>query len=143
MRKKITSAVFLSLQKMKSRNIEFPLENINTIALRPSEIKGRILYSLPLIESLIKKYKLTVLLPEHQDAKYFRRLRAKIIRYPEKSGPIGIYRLKNKIKQPFDLLIDLNGVNTHVFSFLLKKPIVASIHEAPGVNIRREHIRNQ
>jgi len=135
MRKKITSAVFLLWTKMKTKRIEFPLENINTIALRPSETNGETLYSLPLVESLTKKSKLTVLLPDGQDAKYFRRLRARIIHYPEKSGPIGIYRLRNSIKQTYDLLIDLNGVNTHVFSYLLKKPIVASIHDGPGVNI--------
>ncbi len=135
MRKKMTSAVFLLLNRMTSKKIEFPLENVSTIALRPSEIKGETLYSLPLIESLSKKHKLSVLLPDGQDAKYFRRLRPKIIRYNEKSGPIGMYRLKNSIKQIYDLFIDLNKTNIHVFSYLLKNPTVASIHEVPGVNI--------
>jgi len=135
MRNKITSSVLLLWHKMKSRKIEFPLENITNIALRPSEIKGETLYSLPLIEALQKKYKLTVLLPDNQDAKYFRRLRVNIISYPRKSGLIAIYKLKKKIRQPFDLVIDLNGENSHVFSYLLKNPTVASIFEAPGVNI--------
>jgi len=135
MRKKMTSAVFLLLNRMTSKKIEFPLENVNTIALRPSEIKGETLYSLPLIESLSKKHKLSVLLPDGQDAKYFRRLRPNIIRYQEKSGPIGMYRLKNSIKQIYDLFIDLNKTNIHVFSYLLKNPTVASIYEVPGVNI--------
>jgi hypothetical protein len=135
MRNKITSSVLLLWHKMRSEKIEFPLENIKRIALRPSEAKGETFYSLPIVESLQKKYKLTVLLPEDQDAKFFRRLRVKIIRYPGKLGLIGIYRLKKKINQSFDLLIDLNRENSHVFSYLLKNPIVASIFEAPGVNI--------
>ncbi len=135
MRKKLNSVVFPLLNKITSKKIEFPLENINTIALRPSTIKGEALYSLPLVESLSKKHKLYVLLTEDQDAKYFRRLRTKIIRYPEKSGPIGMYRLRNKIKNTYDLLIDLNETNIQVFSYLLKNPIVASINEVPGVNI--------
>lgn len=132
---KTTSSVLLMLHKMKSKEIEFPLSNIKRIALRPSEVKGETLYSLPLVESLSKKHKLSVLLPDEQDAKYFRRLRTKIIRYPEKSGPIGMYRLRNNIKDNYDLLIDLNETNIQVFSYLLKNPIVASINEVPGVNI--------
>jgi hypothetical protein len=120
---------------MKSKKIEFPLENITNIAIRPSEVQGETLYSLPIIGTLQKKYKLTVLLPDDQDLKYFRRLGTKIISYPRKLGPIAIYKLKNKIRQPFDLLIDLNKENSHVFSYLLKNPTVASIFEAPGVNI--------
>ena len=135
MRNKITSSVLLLWHKMRSRKIEFPLENVKSIALMPSEIKGETLYSLPIIETLQKKYKLIVLLPDDQDLKYFRRLRTKIINYPRKLGPIAIYKLKKNIKEPFDLLIDLNGVNSHVFSYLLKNPTVASIFEAPGVNI--------
>jgi hypothetical protein len=135
MLKKLNSIVFPLLNKIQSKKIEFPLENLNKIVLRPSEIKGEALYSLPLLESLSKKHKLSVLLPEEQDAKYFRRLRAKIIRYPGKSGPIGMYRLRNKIKDSYDLFIDLNETNIQVFSYLLKNPIVASINEAPGVNI--------
>ncbi len=135
MLKKLNSFVFPLLNKIQSKKIEFPLENIKTIALRPSEIKGETLYSLPLLESLSKKHKLSVLLPDEQDAKYFRRLRTKIIRYPKKSGPIAMYRLRNKIKNSYDLLIDLNETNIQVFSYLLKNPIVASINEAPGVNI--------
>ncbi len=135
MRNKITSSLLLFLHKMKSRKIDFPLENITRIALRPSEVKGETLYSLPIAESLKKKYQLTVLLPDNQDARYFRRLRAKIVNYPRKSGPIAIYRFRKTINQSFDLLIDLNEENSHVFSYLLKNPIVASIFEVPGVNI--------
>jgi hypothetical protein len=135
MRKKLNSVIFTLLNKMTTKKIEFPLENIKTIALRPSTIKGETLYSLPLVESLSKKNKLSVLLPNGQDAKYFRRLRPKIIRYPEKSGPVGMYRLRNTIKDSYDLLIDLNETNIQVFSYLLKNPIVASINDVPGVNI--------
>jgi hypothetical protein len=135
MRIKITSKVFLFFHKTKSKKIEFPLKNIKKIALRPSETKGECLYTLPLVESLAKKFKLVVLLNDNQDAKYFRRLRAKIINYPDKLGLVGMYRLKNILKQTFDLLIDLNETNTNVFSFILKEPIVASIHDVPGVNI--------
>ncbi|MBN1695145.1 hypothetical protein JW879_07085 [candidate division WOR-3 bacterium] len=135
MLKKLNSVVFPLLNKMSTKKIEFPLENLNTIALRPSEIKGETLYSLPLVESLSKKHKLSVLLPDNQDVKYFRRLRAKIIRYPAKSGPIGMYRLRNNIKDSYDLFIDLNETDIQVFSYLLKNPIVASINEVPGVNI--------
>ncbi len=133
--KKLNSVVFPLLNNIQSKKVEFPLENINKIALRPSEIKGETLYSLPLVESLSKKHKLSVLLPDEQDAKYFRRLRAKIIRYPGKSGPIGMYRLRNNIKDSYDLLVDLNETNIQVFSYLLKNPIVASTNEVPGVNI--------
>jgi hypothetical protein len=135
MRNKITSEVFLFLHKTKSKKIEFPLKNIKTIALLTSEIKGEILYSLPLVESLAKKFKLAVLLNDNQDAKYFKRLRVNIINYPERSGLIGMYRIKNSIKQTYDLLIDLNGTNTKFFSFILKGPVVASIYDVPGVNI--------
>jgi hypothetical protein len=135
MRNKITSSLLLLWHKMRSKKIEFPLENITSIALRPSEVRGETLYSLPLVETLQKKYKLAVLLPDDQEVKYFRRLRAKIISYPRKSGPIAIYKLQKTIRQSFDLLIDLNGENSHVFSYLLKNPIVASIFETPGVNI--------
>ncbi len=135
MLKKVNSIVFPLLSKMKSKKIHFPLENKNTIALRPSEVNGETLYSLPLVESLSKKHKLSVLLPEGQDAKYFRRLRPTIIRYNEKSGPIGMYRLRKTIKTTYDLLIDLNETDILVFSYLLKNPIVASIYDIPGVNI--------
>lgn len=135
MKNKITSSVFLLWHKMKSGKIEFPLENIKRIALRPSENKGETLYSLPLIEALKKEYKLTVLLPEERDAKYFRRLRVKVIRYPQKSGLVAVKRLRNRIKYTYDLLIDLNRKNSHVFSYVLKNPVIASIFEAPGVNI--------
>ena len=135
MLKKLNSFVFPLLSKISSKKIAFPLENIKTIALRPSEIKGETLYSLPLLESLSKKHKLSALLPDEQDVKYFRRLRVKIISYPEKSGPIGMYRLRNKIKDSYDLFIDLNETNIQIFSYLLKNPIVASINDKPGVNI--------
>ena len=135
MLKKLNSVVFPLLNKISSKKIEFPLENITTIALRPSTTNGETLYSLPLVESLLKKHKLSILLPDEQDVEYFRRLRVKTIRYPEKSGPIGMYRLKKDIKDRYDLLIDLNETNIHVFSYLLKNPIVASINEVPGVNI--------
>ncbi len=135
MRKKITSSIFRILNRISSKKIEFPLENISRIALRPSEVKGELLYCLPLIESLSKKKKLSLLLPEGQDAKYFRRLRPKIIRYQEKSGPIGMLFLRNSIKEKYDLFIDLNEKNIHVFSYILKNPTVASIYEGPSVNI--------
>lgn len=135
MLRKLNSVVFPLLNKISMKKIEFPLENIDTIAFRPSTNEGETLYSLPLIESLSKKHKLSILLPDEQDAKYFRRLRVRIIRYPEKSGLIGMHRLRNSIKDRYDLLIDLNETNIHVFSYLLKNPIVASINEVPGVNI--------
>ncbi len=132
---KITSELFLSPYKKKSKNIKFPLENVKRIAIRPSENEGETFYALPLVEALAKKFKLTVLLPNNKDPKYFRRLHTGIIHYNQKSGPIGIFRLKNSIKQQYDLLIDLNKENIHVFSYVLKKPVVASIYDAPGVNI--------
>jgi len=135
MRDKITSSVLLFLHKMKSGKIGFPLKNIKNIALRPSESIGETLYALPIIEALQKKYKLTVLLPDNRDAGYFRRLRVKIISYPGKFGLIGVNRLKNRINKHFDLLIDLNGEKSHVFSYLLQNPVVASVFESPGVNI--------
>lgn len=135
MRNKITSSVLLFWDKMKSGKIDFPLKKIKNIAIKPSESKGEVLYSLPLVEILQKKYKVTLLLPDAQDAKYFRRLRVKTVTYPEKLGLIGINRLKNKINQQFDLFIDLDGKDSHVFSYILQNPVVASIFEGPGVNI--------
>jgi hypothetical protein len=135
MRKKINTVFFSFLNRIGSRKITFPLENINNIAIRPSVTKGEILYSLPLIESLSKKHKVAVFLPEERDAKYFRRLRAKIIRYPENSGIIGVYRLKKRIKDTYDLFIDLNEKDIKVFSYVLNNPIVASIFDKPGINI--------
>lgn len=132
---KITSELFLSSYKKKSQNIKFPLENVKRIAIRPSENDGETFYALPLVEALAKKFKLTVLLPNNKDPKYFRRLHAGIIQYNTKSGPIGTFRLRNSIRQQYDLLIDLNKENIHVFSYVLKRPVVASIYEAPGVNI--------
>lgn len=135
MLRKINSVVFSFLNKIGSKKIGFPLKDIANIAIRPSEIKGETLYSLPLIELLSKKQKVAVLLPEKQSAKYFKRLKTKIIRYPKKSGIIGIYRLKNRIKDSYDLLIDLNDKDTRVFSYILKNPVVASVYEKPGINI--------
>jgi hypothetical protein len=135
MRNKINSIFFSFLNKIRSRKIGFPLENVNNIAIRPSTNKGEALYSLPIIESLSKKHKVTVLLPEGCSAKYFRRLKPKIIRYSEKSGIIGIYRLKKRMKGSYDLLIDLNDKDIRIFAYVLKNPVVASINEAPGVNI--------
>ena len=135
MRKKINTAFFSFFNRIGSRKITFPLENINNIAIRPSEIEGEVLYSLPLVESLSKKHKVAVFLPEERDAKYFRRLRAKIIRYPEKYGIIGIYRLKKRIKDKYDLFIDLNEKDIKIFSYVLKNPIVASIYDKSGINI--------
>jgi hypothetical protein len=135
MRNKMTSSVLLFWNKMKSGKIDFPLKNIKRIAIRPSEAKGELLYSLPLVETLQKKYKVTLLLPDDQNARYFRRLRVKIITYPSKKGLISLHRLKNRINKQFDLLIDLNGKDSHVFTYVLKNPIVASIFDSPGVNI--------
>jgi len=135
MHNKITSSVLLFWNKMKSEKINFPLKNIARIAIRPSETKGELLYSLPIIEALQKKYQLTVLLPDNQNIRYFRRLRVKIIHYSAKLGPIGLNRFKNRINQQFDLLIDLDGKDSHVFSYILQNPVVASIFEGPGVNI--------
>ena len=135
MRKKINISFFSFLNKIGSRKIAFPLENINSIAIRPSEVKGETLYSLSLVESLSKKHKLAVLLPEKGDAKYFRRLKVKIIHYPEKYGIIGIYRMKRKIRDTYDLFIDLNEENIKIFSYVLNNPIIASIYDKPGVNI--------
>jgi len=135
MRNKITSSVLLFWNRMKSGKIDFPLKNVKTITIKPSEVKGEVLYSLPIVETLQKKYKVTLLLLEDQDASYFKRLRVKTFTYPPKLGLIGIHRLKNRINQPFDLFLDLNGKNSYVFSYVLQNPIVASIFEEPGVNI--------
>ncbi len=132
---KITSSVLLFWNKTKSGKIDFPLKKTKTIAIKPSETKGELLYSLPLVETLQKKYRVTLLIPENQDTKYFRRLRVKTVTYSGKNGLIGIHRLKNRINQQFDLFIDLDGKNSHIFSYILQKPVVASIFEGPGVNI--------
>jgi len=135
MRKKINTAFFSFLNRIGSRKIGFPLKDINNVVIRPSEIIGETLYSLPLVESLSKKNNLTVLLPEKRNVKYFRRLNAKIIRYPEKPGIIGIYRLKKRIKGLYELFIDLNEEDIRVFSYVLNNPIVASIYDKPAINI--------
>lgn len=132
---KITSSILLFRNKMKSGKIDFPLKSIKTIAIKPSEAKGKLLYSLPVVETLQKKYRVTLLIPENQDTKYFRRLRVKTVTYSGKNGLIGIHRLKNRINQKFDLFIDLDGKDSHVFSYILQNPVVASIFEGHGVNI--------
>jgi hypothetical protein len=91
---KITSSVLLFWNKMKSGKIDFPLKNIKTIAIKPSEAIGELIYSLPLVETLQKKYRVTLLIPKNQDTKYFRRLRVKTVAYSGKNGLIGLSRLK-------------------------------------------------
>jgi hypothetical protein len=132
---KIASSFFKFLSRKKSKKIKFPLENIKRIAIRPSEKEGEIFYSLPLVEALSKKFKLTVLLPDVKYSKYFRTLRATVVPYRKKAGLIAIFRLRNKITHPCDLFIDLNKEDIEVFSYVLKRPVVASIYETPGVNI--------
>ncbi|MEO0294256.1 MAG: hypothetical protein ABIN61_08580 [candidate division WOR-3 bacterium] len=125
----------LSKKKMDSKKMEFPLKNIKRVALRPSEEEGETFYSLPIAETLRKKFELSLILPEDKDVKYFKNMNLDIITYRSKLGLIGVLRLKKRIKKQYDLLIDFNKDGIPIFSFVLKRPFVISMYDVPGVNI--------
>lgn len=135
-RNKLTSPLFLLWYKVFSEKIEFPLKNVKNIALRPSQARGEMFYSLPLVEKLSEKFEVSVLLPDGKTSDYFQEKSKRIIYYPENLGPINAFRLKNNLKKlSFDLLIDFNRTEVHVFSYILRNPVTASIFDVPGVNI--------
>lgn len=128
--------LLLLFNRIRSKRIEYPLKNINTIALRPSVAPEEILYSLPLVIALSKKNDLTVFLPENSDFKYFSKFPIKIVEYPRVLSFLGIFLMRNRLKyQSFDLYIDLNRNRIDTFSFILNMPITASIYEDTCVNL--------
>lgn len=128
--------LLLLFNKIRSKRIEYPLKNINTIALRPSVAPEEILYSLPIAKALSKKNDLTVFLPEDSDFKYFSKFPIKIVEYPRFLSLLRIFRLRNRLKgQSFDLYIDLNRNRIDTFSFILNTPVTASIYEDTCVNL--------
>jgi hypothetical protein len=134
---KMSGSILFSLfAKMRSKQIEFPLKGIKSVALRPSVSPGEILYSLPLVKTLSNEYDLTVFLPETQGVEYFKMFPMKIMSYPESLTLLKVYRLREKLKElSFDLFIDLNRVGIDVFSFILNARVTASIYEGTSVNL--------
>lgn len=132
----IGNNIFSLLAKLRKKSLKLPLDNIKQIALRPSTVDGESLYSLSFVNSLSEKHILTLFLPMHGNAKYFRRFKIKIVEYPSKLNIFKVFNFKRRLgNSSFDLFINLDKNNIDTFSFILNNPLTASIYEGASVNL--------